>query len=529
MRYVPAFSAPHAQAAQVGMEILREGGNALDAMIAAASAMTVLYPHMNSLAGDSFWLIHKPGEAPCAIDACGAAAQLASIDWYQQQGHAQIPGRGHLACVTPGATLSGYQRARELAQQWSLAEALPLSHLLAPAIALARDGIRVTRSLQQTSAKLLAEDAGNAAFRQLFTPRQQALCEGDYLCNPDLANTLELLAAKGLHAIFNGDLATHTADYLSHAGSPLRLGDLQQTRAQFVTPLSVQTRVGQCYNLPAPTQGVASLMILALYDRLYQSDWSDVERVHALIECTKQAFLVRDAQVADPRRLSAQWPQLLTDDYLDALATQIAAQALPWPHIAQPGDTVWMGCVDQQGVMVSFIQSIYWEFGAAVVIPATGLVWNNRGVSFQLDAQARNALLPGMKPFHTLNPALALLQDGRRMVYGTMGGEGQPQTQSALFTRYLYDGVPLADAIARGRWLLGRTWGDQQQDLKLEQDLFEQVGDALRARGHQLRAVPLHSELMGHAGAVVSSRDGSADAVSDPRSDGAGVVEHTHE
>jgi gamma-glutamyltranspeptidase len=152
------------------------------------------------------------------------------------------------------------------------------------------------------------------------------------------------------------------------------------------------------------------------------------------------------------------------------------------------------------------------------------MVWNNRGVSFSLARDHRNALAPGYKPFHTLNPALALLTDGRRISYGTMGGEGQPQTQAALLSRYLYYGLSLDDAINRGRWLLGRTWDDNNHDLKMEQDLVDLLGNNLRERGHALKAVATHSEMMGHAGAVVSHGDGKASAASDPRSDGTGLV-----
>lgn len=524
-RHAIAFSASHTAAAAAGMDVLREGGNAIDAMIAAAATISVVYPHMNSLAGDGFWLVHKPGQAPFAIDACGSAAQLASIGWYNQQGFSQIPSRGALACVTPGGTLAGFSLAREQAQQLHMAPSLPLARLLAPAIAHARDGIVVTQSLQHASEKLAAEGTGNAAFNELFVPAGNALRAATRLRNSALANTLEQLARAGFNDIFHGELAQHIGAYFAAAGGPLRSGDLNAQRAQLCQPLQVSTSLGQCFNLPAPTQGVASLIILALYDRIYNPAWNEAERVHAIIECTKQAFRVRDAEVADPNRLSERWPGLLSDNHLDKLAACISDKALPWPHIAKPGDTVWLGCVDSDGVMVSFIQSVYWEFGAAVVVPDTGLVWNNRGVSFQLDPSARNTLAPGVKPFHTLNPAFAMLNDGRRLAYGTMGGEGQPQTQAAVFTRLLYEGRDLHAAIADGRWLLGRTWGDQQQDLKLEHDLFERIGSDLQARGHQLRAIPAHSELMGHAGAVISEVSGSAQAASDPRSDGAGMVE----
>jgi len=524
-----AFTAPHYQAAEIGLKVLEQGGCAVDAMIAAAAAITVLYPHMNSLAGDGFWIIHKPGEAPRAIDACGNAAQLASIDWYTQQDFKQIPSRGALAAVTLGGTLSGWQKAREIAAESQ--ELLPLAELLAPSIELAKTGITVTESLAAASRKVEPEFAGFAEYQRVFMPNGRPLIAGENFTNPDLATFMEGLASDGLQGAFRGRLAAQIAVALAESGSPIRLADLQSYVAQEVKPLSINTRFGAFYNLPAPTQGIASLLILAIYDRIMQPEWDQAERIHALIEATKQAFIVRDREVSDPRRLSANWADLLSDEHIDKLAAQVREEALPWPHVAEVGDTVWMGCVDKDGTMVSFIQSLYWEFGSGVVIPGLGLVWNNRGVSFSLDPASRNALQPGFKPFHTLNPAFAVLNDGRRISYGTMGGEGQPQTQAALLTRYLYDGLPINEAISRGRWLLGRTWGDNNHDLKMEQDLLEQaspagltIGAELRARWHSLKSVPARSELMGHAGAIVSFADGNAVAASDPRSDGAGLV-----
>ena len=523
-----AFTAPHHQAAEIGMTVLEQGGCAVDAMIAAAAAMSVLYPHMNSLAGDGFWVIHKPGEAPRAIDACGNAAQLASVDWYTEQGFKHIPSRGALSALTLGGTLSGWQKAREIAAESQ--ELLPLVTLLAPAIGLAETGITVTESLAAASRKVAPEFAGFAEYERVFMPNGRPLIVGENFTNPDLATFIKGLAQDGLQGAFRGRLAAQIALALADIGSPIQLTDLQSYAAQEVKPLSVSTRFGSFYNLPAPTQGIASLLILAIYDRIIQPEWDQAERIHALIEATKQAFIVRDLEVTDPHCLSASWPGLLGDSQIDKLAAQVRDEALPWPHLAEVGDTVWMGCVDKDGTMVSFIQSIYWEFGSGVVIPGLGLVWNNRGVSFSLDPAHRNALRPGCKPFHTLNPAFAWLNDGRRISYGTMGGEGQPQTQAALLTRYLYDGLPIDEAIRRGRWLLGRTWGDEDYDLKIERDLLEQtstsgltIGAELLTRGHSVKSVPACNELMGHAGAIVSFANGNAIAASDPRSDGAGL------
>jgi gamma-glutamyltranspeptidase/glutathione hydrolase len=179
-----------------------------------------------------------------------------------------------------------------------------------------------------------------------------------------------------------------------------------------------------------------------------------------------------------------------------------------------------MGVVDSSGLAVSFIQSIYHEFGSGVVLPSTGINWQNRGASFSLDENALLALKPGKKPFHTLNPAAAKLKDGRTMVYGTMGGDGQPQTQAAVFTRHVVFGQPLQTAITAPRWLLGRTWGQTTETLKLERRFPDEVIAELIRRGHDVEVLLPFDETMGHAGAIVRHPDGTLEGASDPRSDG---------
>ncbi|MFP8966168.1 gamma-glutamyltransferase family protein [Pokkaliibacter sp. CJK22405] len=513
-----AFTAPHHAASQAGYDVLNAGGSAIEAMVCAAAAIAVAYPHMNSLGGDGFWLIHRPGEAPVAIDACGISAALATPSFYQGESH--IPERGGRACVTLGGTLAGW----ELALASDPDRQFSLEHLLAPARTLAEEGITVTESLVRASHKTFEALHGLPAFAELFLDDGKVLTVGNRLRNPGMVKLLDDLAAQGLESAYRGQIASTICATLEREGSPLRLTDYAAYQAKTVTPLSVTTRHGQLYNLPAPTQGIASLIILALYDRLWRSDWSEAERVHHLVECIKQAFLVRDREVTDPSRLSERWHELLTDQSLDALAAKVdPAQALDWPRPSAAGDTIWMGAVDKQGTMVSFIQSVYWEFGSGVVVPEYGLIMNNRGTSFSLDPRHPNALKPGVRPFHTLNPAMALFSDGRRLAYGTMGGEGQPQTQAAVFSRYAYEGLSLEEAIEQGRWLLGRTWGEVSHSLKLEADLAAMINAELMALGHETSEVPVRSELMGHAGAVLCHADGRADSATDPRSDGAAL------
>lgn len=185
------------------------------------------------------------------------------------------------------------------------------------------------------------------------------------------------------------------------------------------------------------------------------ADADDAQTVHRIVEATKRAFALRDAHITDPRHLDVDVQQLLTPEALQPLADSIDdASASPWGRGKGPGDTVWMGVVDNSGLAVSFIQSIYHEFGSGVVLPDTGIVWQNRGAAFSLDPQHLLALAPGKQPFHTLNPAAARLNDGRVMVYGSMGGDGQPQTQAALFTRYILQGCRCrrASPVRAGCW-----------------------------------------------------------------------------
>jgi gamma-glutamyltranspeptidase/glutathione hydrolase len=179
--------------------------------------------------------------------------------------------------------------------------------------------------------------------------------------------------------------------------------------------------------------------------------------------------------------------------------------------------------MDKEGRAVSFIQSVYWEFGSGVVLPSTGITWQNRGTSFSLDPTHHNSLAPLRRPFHTIQPAMAQLSDGRVMSYGTMGGEGQPQTQAMVFARHVLHDQALQAAITAPRWLLGRTWGSESTSLRIESRFDDEMIKQLRKAGHNVEVVGDFEEIMGHAGALVSHPDGLIEAGADPRSDGAAV------
>lgn len=516
-----AMSAPHRAAALAGQEVLAAGGTAIEAMIAAAATIAVVYPHMNGIGGDGFWLIKRRGEAPFGIFAGGQAAGLATPEFYAEQGHeASIPARGGLAALTVPGTIGGWELARA---QVPPERQLPLDTLLLRAIAYAEDGIAVTGNQADCTRDKFAGLADVPGFAGVFLPGGAPPVAGARMRQPALAKTLRRLADHGLRSFYEGPIATLHAHYLETHGSPLRASDFHAYQAEIVTPLALRTAQGRLWNMTPPTQGVSSLMILGLFDRLGVREPEGFAHLHGLIESTKQAFIQRNAGLGDPATMAEPAQDWLAGPRLDALAARIDPErALPWPHEPKEGDTIWMGACDAEGMVVSFIQSVYWEFGSGLTCPETGVFFQNRGAGFSLQP-GPNQLAPGKRPFHTLNPAMAELPDGRVMAYGTMGGEGQPQTQAAVFTRYAQFGQDLQAAVTAPRWLLGRTWGDEATTLKLEDRFDPALVAQLRAAGHQVEIIPPFSDLAGHAGAVVLHSDGLIEAATDPRADGAAL------
>ncbi len=513
--------APHALASQSALAVLRDGGNAVEAMIAAAAAISIAYPHMNSIGGDGFWTISVPGQAPLGIEAAGKASGTVSRDFYQSRGHATIPHRGPLAANTVAATISGWDTAYAYARE--IGGKLPLSRLLSDAIHYAREGVPVTELQAENTRKKLPELIDQPGFRETYTEDGQAPKAGALFRQPRLAVTLERIAQEGADSFYRGALAQDIAADLAAVGSPVSLQDLEAYRARRVTPLHLQHSLGEVYNMTPPTQGLVSLIILALLDRLnlgqYEAD--SAEHVHLVVEATKQAFRIRDQYITDPDHMKVAAQDCLTDAFLAPYLAAIRTdRALPWGNGKGPGDTVWMGVIDGEGRAVSFIQSIYHEFGSGIVLPKTGITWQNRGCSFSLDPAHINTLEPGKKPFHTLNPALARFNDGRVMVYGTMGGDGQPQTQAAVFTRVAVFGQAPQQAITAPRWLLGRTWGLSSESLKLEGRFSPELIAQLKALGHDVEQIADFDESVGHAGAILRHPNGTFEGGADPRSDG---------
>lgn len=529
---------PHTSASFAGAEILRAGGNCVEAALAVASTLCVVYPHMSGLGGDGFWLISRHTETipepPVFIDACGPSGKNVDLKALHTNGYSKIPMRGPWSGLTMAGAVGGWIRALEISRQWSLPNHTEqsLSSIFKEAIAFAHEGFAVTSLLHamlRDNARVLSTDR---AFKKVFYPQGKAPDRGSVLRLPALGNVFERLAGEGLESFYKGSLAAEMARDLHTLGSPLLAEDFVY-EAEIGEPLALDTSQGTFYNSPPPTQGIASLMILGQLFALYDSGRLDAcdegANIHAIVEATKKAFALRSKYVGDPRHMQAHglnyMNEWLSSSCLKELASGISfEQAAPWPVCSQPGDTVWFGVIDAWGNAVSCIQSIYHEFGSGMMLPTSGIVWHNRALGFSLDKEHVNALAPRKKPFHTLNPALARLHDGRLLTYGTMGGEGQPQTQAALIYRYLLQGRSPAEAVEAPRWLLGRTWGGASDNLKLEENLDNRALAYLHGRGHDIEIVEARSSLMGHAGLLVRHGDGCVEGGHDPRSDGSVVM-----
>ena len=372
--YGGMVTAPHHLAAEAGLEVLRDGGNAIEAMIAAASTIAVVYPHMNGLGGDGFWLVGRQGQpgAVRGIQATGRSAAMASREWYKRRDLDTIPSRGPLAALTVAGAVSGWQTAHALSRDEHGGK-LPLSRLLSDAIRHAKDGVAVTRTLHANTIAKRTELEDVPGWADIYLSGGAPMSIGARLVQKRVAETLTHLVEAGLDDFYRGDLARSMAAELESAGSPLRLTDLEAHRAELVDPLSIDVAGNRVYNMPPPTQGLASLILLNLYSRIPADDADGFDFVHRIVESTKAAFRVRDKHVGDPAFMDRPATDFLTSEALDRLAADVSTErAAPWPHSSKPGDTVWLGAIDRDGLAVSFIQSVYWEFGSGLVLPSSG-------------------------------------------------------------------------------------------------------------------------------------------------------------
>lgn len=524
----------HYLASGAGLDALRRGGSAVDAAIAANAVLCVVYPHMAGIGGDAFALIQAPDGTVEALNASGPAGSKATREHYEQAGHSSdIPSRGPLSALTVPGAVDGWRLAHDRYGR------LPWEELFGDAIHLARDGFAVSRSLAQwlpQDAPILREDPGASS---LYVPGGRIPREGDRLANHDLAESLEIIARRGpREGFYEGELAERLCN--GARSLPLVPEDFAKFSADWIQPITSTYRGLTVLELPPNTQGFATLQMLNMLEDYDIVRWGDtsVDYIHHAAEAVKLAFADRDAWLTDPKHHDIPLDRLLAKDYADqrrslidpAASMDIASVTSGveggWSgsRPAPAGDTCYLSAVDSDGMVVSFIESIYHDFGSGVVPEGTGIILQNRGSFFSLDEEHPNRLEPGKRTFHTLMPAMVLNEDGSPYAaLGTMGGEGQPQTQVAMLTRMVDFGYDAQQAIEAPRWLMGRTWGVESQDLWLEGRIPDPVIHELERRGQPVKMLPDWDDNVGHAQAIRIDSAGFLEGGADPRGDGAAV------
>ena len=521
-------ASPHPLASRAGVEILEAGGSAVDAAIAAAAVLCVVYPHMTSVGGDAFWLIHDARRGGVRfLNGGGRAAAGATLEWFASRGLGEIPLHGIVPATltVPGAVDS-----------WCEAQAghgrLTLARDLAPAIGHAREGFEVTERLARWTGEAAEGLAASAEAAAIFLPGGRPPRAGERLANPDLARTLEAIGSAGRAAFYEGEIAREIVRHSRAHGGFFSERDFEAQRARWGEPLSGTYRGVTIYETPPPTQGLAVLEMLNLlepYD-LGAMEYLGPDHVHLLVQAKMLAFHDRDRLLADPDFAKVPVDRLLSRAYADERRRLIdPARALPWDGVptsaSLAGDTVYVCAVDAEGNAASLIQSLYGIYGSGVVAGSTGVVLQNRGAYFSLDPAHPNRLEPGKVPFHTLIASLAFRGDRLWQVFGCMGADGQPQIHLQAYTAMIDFGRSVAEALASPRWLSGRfVLGDPRDLLNMEGRFPVGTFAELARRGHRINRWGPWSELAGHAhGITIDLERGTRLGAADPRSDGAAL------
>lgn len=479
------------------LDVLKRGGSAVDAAICAASTLGVVLPHMIGIGGDAFWLIYDARSGKVhALNGSGPCGRNIDASSYAPEN--RIPHRGPRAAITVPGAVDSWRLAHERFGR------LPMAELLQPAIEYARNGSPVSNDLAtwiHDDRHDLASDPGAA---RIFLDGGEPLLPGARLTQSALAGTLELMASRGLRSFYH-TTGRSIAAYLDQIGGALTAEDFDDYCARWVNPITTRYRGFDAFQLPPPSQGIAGLLILNFLEGLdlRKLGPTSPEFYSALIQATKWAFEKRDRHLADPLFHSVPVPELL-DPRLASVERPAWLKGFQRETVSPPSgsDTTFICVADGEGNAVGMVQSLYFDFGACVVDPASGVLLQNRGSFFSLDPEHPNFLKPGKQSASTLMSGM-LCKDGQPyLVYGSQGGEVQPQAQTALVTRVVDFGLDVQSALDAPRLLYGRSWGDASNQLLLEGSAPDAVFDGLRRYGHPVERVDWPHTRMGTAQAI---------------------------
>ncbi|MBI3647724.1 MAG: gamma-glutamyltransferase [Actinobacteria bacterium] len=509
-----AVATPHAAGSEAAARAFERGGNAIDAALAAATTLAVVYPHMCGVGGDLFALVHHPAGDVVAVSSAGAAPAAIDLDAVRRA-HLTMPERGPLTIVVPGAP-AGWEALHARGAK------LPWAGAFEDAIRHAEGGVPVAAGLAQTlgeTAPLLNADPG---FAGTFFREGKPLAEGDPLVQPALARTLEALVCGGAEARYRGPVGAADAAGLRAAASPIAPGDLAAHRAEHLAPLIARFRDLDVRTSPPTSQGFVMLEALLAIERLGLDPDPFGPDAGALALAFAAAARDRDRHLADPSAMRVHPHALLDDGHVAALCDQIrdGLSGAPGPT---GGDTAGLVTADAEGFAVCLIQSLSWGFGSGILEPETGIVAQNRGSGFVLDPGHPNVLSPGKRPAHTLMPVMAHREGRLAGVSGTMGGPAHPQINAWSLVRAFLLGMPPAEAVASPRWLVGGM-GPVDGVVEAEPGVPDATVRLLEGAGFTVTRLGAEDPSVGHAHLILVGPDGLLEAGTDPRADGAALA-----
>ena len=482
-------SASHPLAAQAGLRMIWQGGNAVDAALAAAAVLTLVEPVSCGLGGDAFALVWAGGKLH-GLNASGVAPALWNLDYFKRkygetQGLAHHPKRGWDAVTVPGV-VAGWEA---LHQRFG---SLPFADLLQPAIEIAERGHAVASIVAQKWHAAIPELHDLPGFADTFMPYGRAPQVGEKMLYPGHAKTLRRLANEGPRAFYEGQIAEQIAAFSKACGGPMTIQDLRGYQAQWVEPISKDYRGYTVHEIPPNGQGIAALIALGILEKfdLQALPVDGIRSQHLQIEAMKLAFADVYRYVADPRSMDVTPEQMLDDAYLSERAKLIdPVRATQFESGMPPaGGTIYLSAADESGMMVSFIQSNYMGFGSGVVVPDAGIALQNRGFGFSMDPRSPNVVEGGKRPFHTIIPAFMTQQvDGRQeavMSFGVMGGDMQPQGHLQTVVRMLDYGQQPQAACDAPRWKVNPDFS-----VDIETGFSTDTSAALEAQGHEIKSI----------------------------------------
>jgi gamma-glutamyltranspeptidase/glutathione hydrolase len=500
------IATPHHLASAAGLEVLAAGGNAMDAAIAANLVLGVVTPYLCGYGGDLFALVWRDG--PFAYNGSGSAPAAATPEAVRAAaGDGALPKFGPLTVTVPGAVEAWFVLLDTFGTR-------SFEELARPALGLARDGFPVSAMASQSFARARLLYEGSDEWQRVYANAS----DGALLVQPDLAHTIETLSSEGPEAYYHGAIAHGICEQIQALGGLMDTGDLAEHRGEWVEPMHGRYRGVEVLELPPNTQGVTALEALAIVEALGPLPADGPDRQHLLIEAVKLALADRNRYVTDPEHMPVPAETLISSTWIAERARQFdpARASDPGPGLPASGGTAYLCAADGAGMLVSLIQSNWMGFGSGVTVPGWGINLHNRGQIFSLDPGQANVIAPRKRTLHTLIPAMALRKGRPWLVFGTMGGDGQPQTHLQLLAGMVDDGQQPQAAIDAPRWVVSPAdWS-----VTVESRFARGTVDGLRARGHRTSVTGELDRAMGHAHAIRVDEDGYLGGT-DPRAEGA--------